>query len=173
MTPHGLLVGPIPEPATVSLLAFVAWRLPWRDSLAWCAGGSRVEATGEIGTAGHQRDGLETLAACREMAAEICETGPIAIEQAKYAINRGLETDLATGLAIWALGQTLAITGYITPTSGAPLPQQPPEVLMAVRVFVSPVPIVLLVLAILCAWRYPITRERHRALRDELAAREV
>ncbi len=35
-----------------------------------------------------------------EMAAMICETGPIAIEQAKYAINYGLETDLSTGLAI-------------------------------------------------------------------------
>ena len=30
----------------------------------------------------------------------ICETGPIAIEQAKYAINYGLETDLHTGLGI-------------------------------------------------------------------------
>jgi len=38
--------------------------------------------------------------AAREMAAMICETGPIAIEQAKYAINHGLETDLNTGLAI-------------------------------------------------------------------------
>ena len=37
---------------------------------------------------------------CRKMAAMICETGPIAIEQAKYAINYGLETDLHTGLAI-------------------------------------------------------------------------
>lgn len=37
---------------------------------------------------------------CMKMAAMICETGPIAIEQAKYAINRGLETDLHTGLAI-------------------------------------------------------------------------
>ncbi|BBO70492.1 putative enoyl-CoA hydratase/isomerase YngF [Desulfosarcina alkanivorans] len=37
---------------------------------------------------------------CRQMAAEICETGPVAIEQAKYAINHGMETDLATGLAI-------------------------------------------------------------------------
>jgi enoyl-CoA hydratase/carnithine racemase len=37
---------------------------------------------------------------CFAMAAHICETGPIAIEQAKYAINRGLETDLQTGLAI-------------------------------------------------------------------------
>lgn len=37
---------------------------------------------------------------CRNMAAEICESGPIAVEQAKYAINRGVETDLQTGLAI-------------------------------------------------------------------------
>ncbi len=36
----------------------------------------------------------------RKMAAMICETGPIAIEQAKYAINYGMETDLHTGLAI-------------------------------------------------------------------------
>ena len=37
---------------------------------------------------------------CRAMAAMICEAGPIAIEQAKYAINYGMETDLHTGLAI-------------------------------------------------------------------------
>jgi len=37
---------------------------------------------------------------CLKMAAMICETGPIAIEQAKYAINYGLETDLQTGLSI-------------------------------------------------------------------------
>lgn len=34
------------------------------------------------------------------MAAMICEAGPVAIQQAKYAINYGLETDLHTGLAI-------------------------------------------------------------------------
>jgi len=37
---------------------------------------------------------------CEKLAAMICETGPIAIEQAKFAINRGLETDIHTGLAI-------------------------------------------------------------------------
>lgn len=37
---------------------------------------------------------------CLDMAAMICETGPIAIEQAKYAVNRGMETDITTGLAI-------------------------------------------------------------------------
>lgn len=42
----------------------------------------------------------ELLEQCRQMAAMICETGPVAIEQAKYAINNGFETDLNTGLAI-------------------------------------------------------------------------
>ena len=37
---------------------------------------------------------------CRKMAALICEAGPVAIEQAKYAISCGFETDLHTGLAI-------------------------------------------------------------------------
>jgi enoyl-CoA hydratase/carnithine racemase len=35
-----------------------------------------------------------------KMAEMICETGPIAIEQAKFAIDAGMETDLKTGLAI-------------------------------------------------------------------------
>lgn len=42
----------------------------------------------------------DLLDVCKKMAAMICETGPIAVEQAKYAINYGMETDLATGLAI-------------------------------------------------------------------------
>ena len=42
----------------------------------------------------------DLLTEARNMAAMICETGPIAVEQAKYAINYGLETDLNTGLAI-------------------------------------------------------------------------
>lgn len=37
---------------------------------------------------------------CRKMAGMICEAGPIAVEQAKYAINFGIETDIQTGLAI-------------------------------------------------------------------------
>ncbi len=37
---------------------------------------------------------------CMKMADMIAQTGPIAIEMAKYAINKGIETDLATGLAI-------------------------------------------------------------------------
>jgi enoyl-CoA hydratase/carnithine racemase len=37
---------------------------------------------------------------CRKMADMICEAAPVAVEQAKYAINFGMETDIQTGLAI-------------------------------------------------------------------------
>ncbi len=37
---------------------------------------------------------------CIAMANMISETGPIAIQQAKHAVNHGIETDLHTGLAI-------------------------------------------------------------------------
>lgn len=42
----------------------------------------------------------ELMNECRKMAGMICEAGPIAVEQAKYAINHGVETDIQTGLAI-------------------------------------------------------------------------
>jgi enoyl-CoA hydratase/carnithine racemase len=42
----------------------------------------------------------ELLDECQKMAAMILETGPIAIEQAKYAINYGIDADIHTGLAI-------------------------------------------------------------------------
>jgi GPH family glycoside/pentoside/hexuronide:cation symporter len=80
---------------------------------------------------------------------------------------------LATGVALWAMAQALALTGYITPASGIPLPVQPAGAVTAIRLFMGPVPALFLFLAIICAWRYPITREQHRALRDKLSLQET
>jgi enoyl-CoA hydratase/carnithine racemase len=44
-----------------------------------------------------------------KLAAEICQGGPIAVQQAKYAINAGLESDLHTGLAIEANAYQICI----------------------------------------------------------------
>ena len=64
--------------------------------------GRRVDAREalQIGLVNQICDPESLLEECQKMAAMICETGPIAIEQAKYAINYGLETDLHTGLGI-------------------------------------------------------------------------
>jgi GPH family glycoside/pentoside/hexuronide:cation symporter len=77
---------------------------------------------------------------------------------------------LGTGAAIWAMGQLLALTGYVTPDPTGPLPTQPPRAVQAIRAFAGPVPALLLVLGILFAWRYPITRETHRATCEALAS---
>ena len=64
--------------------------------------GRRVDAQEafQVGLVNQICEQASLLDECLKMAAMICEAGPIAIEQAKYAINYGLETDLHTGLGI-------------------------------------------------------------------------
>lgn len=79
---------------------------------------------------------------------------------------------LATGAALWGMGMALSLTGYITPDTSGPLPVQPPDAVDAIRFFVGPVPAMLLILAVLFARRYPITREGHQKTLQTLAERE-
>jgi enoyl-CoA hydratase/carnithine racemase len=64
--------------------------------------GRRVDAKEalDIGLVNAVAQPEKLMDTCLEMAAMIAETGPIAVEMAKYAIDKGIETDLATGLAI-------------------------------------------------------------------------
>jgi len=80
---------------------------------------------------------------------------------------------LATALALWGMGQALAFTGYITPDGSGILPIQPESAVQAIRVFTGPIPAVLLILAVLFAWKYPITREAHISTLRELANRDA
>jgi enoyl-CoA hydratase/carnithine racemase len=64
--------------------------------------GKRIDAQEalNIGLVNKICEPKDLLDECNKMAAMICETGPVAIEQAKYAINYGIDTDIHTGLAI-------------------------------------------------------------------------
>ncbi len=79
---------------------------------------------------------------------------------------------LATGAALWMMAQAFALTGYITPGTAGGLPEQPARAINAIRIFIGPVPAVLLVLAVIFAWRYPITRESHQATLEELSIQD-
>jgi glycoside/pentoside/hexuronide:cation symporter, GPH family len=79
---------------------------------------------------------------------------------------------LATAGALWAMGQALGLAGYLTPVTGQPAPVQPAQTITAIRLFTGPIPAVLLLFAVLFAWRYPITRESHAALVEALSARD-
>lgn len=64
--------------------------------------GRRISAAEalRIGLVNQIHPAEELMRASLRLAEEICQSAPIAVQQAKYAINRGLETDLNTGMAI-------------------------------------------------------------------------
>jgi GPH family glycoside/pentoside/hexuronide:cation symporter len=75
---------------------------------------------------------------------------------------------MATGVAVWAMGQMLAATGYINPVQGQPLPVQPEAAINTIRFFMGPIPAVLLILSIIFAWRVTITRQSHHEMVEKL-----
>ncbi len=77
---------------------------------------------------------------------------------------------ISLGLAFSNL--ILQVVDYIPAIPGQPLPMQNDTVLLAFRLFISFVPVVILLLSLPIAYKYPITRQRHAEIRAELAARK-
>jgi GPH family glycoside/pentoside/hexuronide:cation symporter len=75
---------------------------------------------------------------------------------------------LGTGAALWLMGQIFALTGYINPTSASPFPIQPGEAITVIRWFASIVPAGLVLISIIFAWRYSITRQAHQQMLEQL-----
>jgi len=75
---------------------------------------------------------------------------------------------LSTKLVLAGIGPVLAWAGYV---QGAA--RQTPQTLMAMRLLIAVVPTIILLGAIAVAWRYPLTRERHRAIQKKLADRRA
>jgi GPH family glycoside/pentoside/hexuronide:cation symporter len=67
----------------------------------------------------------------------------------------------------------LEAAGYVNQVPGGEAPVQPPPVLMALRIFVSLVPALILLTSFLVVRAYPITREKHAQMRLELARRRA
>jgi GPH family glycoside/pentoside/hexuronide:cation symporter len=67
----------------------------------------------------------------------------------------------------------LEAAGYVNQVPGGEAPVQPPPVLMALRIFVSLVPALILLSSFLVVRAYPITREKHAQMRLELARRRA
>ncbi|QQE66755.1 hypothetical protein GFS31_34570 [Leptolyngbya sp. BL0902] len=78
---------------------------------------------------------------------------------------------LAGGLLL--VGYALELSGFVSPdvTQVAGDVIQPDSALLAIRVFIGPVPMVLLVLALVLAYFYPITRQKHEEILLQLAER--
>jgi len=79
---------------------------------------------------------------------------------------------LGISLGLAMSNYVFALTGYINQVPGGALPVQPPAVLMALRIFVSLAPAVILLLSFVAVYKYPISRQKHAEMRAELELRK-
>ncbi|MCS6848655.1 MAG: MFS transporter [Anaerolineae bacterium] len=81
---------------------------------------------------------------------------------------------LGLALGLFAVGQVLNATGYITPPPGATAPiTQPDSALLAIRLMMGPVAAVILMAGMLLVARFPITKASHERTLRELEARRA
>lgn len=80
---------------------------------------------------------------------------------------------LASALAVFLAAQLLSAAGYVSSRQGSVFIEQPESALLAMRLLVGVVPAVMLCLAILAAWRYPLDRDTYNEIREQLARRRA
>jgi GPH family glycoside/pentoside/hexuronide:cation symporter len=82
-------------------------------------------------------------------------------QEGVYYGARAFIRKLTGALTIFFALQLLGWAGYQTPPDGATSFMQPEEVLAAIRFLIAPFGALLLFGAVVMAWLYPLTRERH------------
>jgi glycoside/pentoside/hexuronide:cation symporter, GPH family len=105
---------------------------------------------------------------------DVLEWDELRTRQRREGIYYGMKNfvrKMAGALAIFFALQVLGWFGYQSPPKGVALFQQPESALTAIRIMTGPVGALLLCSAILVAWFYPLTRERHTRIRRLLARR--
>ncbi len=76
---------------------------------------------------------------------------------------------LALGLLL--VGQALEVSGFVEQVAGQPTPNQPASALLAIRVAIGPLPMLSLLLGLVLAYFYPISREVHAEILLKLQER--
>lgn len=68
---------------------------------------------------------------------------------------------MGLALGLFLVGLALESTGFISSTPGQPPPSQPGSAIFAIRVAIGPLPTLILLIGLLLAYFYPISREVH------------
>ncbi len=79
---------------------------------------------------------------------------------------------LGLALGLWLVGQSLERAGFLPSTVGQTAPLQPDSALMAIRIAIGPLPTIFLIIGLILAYFYPITREYHQQILLQLQERK-
>ncbi|MDJ0597316.1 MAG: MFS transporter [Crocosphaera sp.] len=74
-------------------------------------------------------------------------------------------------LGLFLVGIVLEAAGFVEQIPGQPIPTQPETALFAIRIAVAPLPAIILIIGLILAYFYPITREVHGSIRLKLQER--
>ncbi len=78
---------------------------------------------------------------------------------------------ICLGFAVAGVLQSLESSGYLRPTAAVVAPIQPEAVLNAIRLAIGPAPTISLIIGLILAYFYPITREMHQQIVLQLQER--
>jgi GPH family glycoside/pentoside/hexuronide:cation symporter len=90
-----------------------------------------------------------------------------------YYGARAFIRKMTGALTVFLTLQLLGWAGYQAPPDNASLYTQPDSVLTMIRLLVSPIGAVMLFGAVICAWFYPLNRERYERIRKLLERRKA
>jgi GPH family glycoside/pentoside/hexuronide:cation symporter len=89
-----------------------------------------------------------------------------------YYGARAFIRKMASALTVFLTLQLLGWAGYVAPPEDAALFTQSDSTLRMIRLMVSPISAIILSGAALCAWLYPLTREKHARILRVIARRQ-
>ncbi len=80
---------------------------------------------------------------------------------------------MGLALGLFLVGLALENTGFISSTPGQPVPIQPDSALLAIRIAIGPLPTLILLIGLLLAYFYPISREVHAEILLQLREKRL
>jgi len=105
---------------------------------------------------------------------EIIEYDELKTGQRREGVYYGfmvLLQKVGLGLAVFLVGIALEAAGFLAKSPGQPPPEQPESALTAIRIAIGPLPGICLVLGLLAAWFYPITKKKYQTILAKLESR--
>jgi GPH family glycoside/pentoside/hexuronide:cation symporter len=79
---------------------------------------------------------------------------------------------MGLAISLFLVGQALSMAGFVESVAGDVPPVQPDSALFAIRVAIAPLPTLALIIGLVLAYFYPITKEYHEEIRLKLAERK-
>lgn len=89
-------------------------------------------------------------------------------QEGVYAVLEVFARKISVKVILATVGPILAWSGYVQNAT-----TQSPRALLAIRLLIAVVPSIILIMAIILAWKYPLSRKKHRDVQDQLRSRNL